>query len=86
MRNRKSLHQKLDYCVQHGTLKTFSKEEALTNWLGGEQEIDKYYDKGKVLCHFDFFDKEIESTISQLNSPSKFITELIYPILTEYPQ
>ena len=94
---RTSLNQKIAYCQQHGTLKTYSKTEAVQHFTdiyssnfkeelpGHIDGVMAAYEAGKYLCSFVAHPDHEErfDTVYQLNTLGNFVRDIVYFMLTD---
>lgn len=86
MKKRISFSQKLELCLQLGTLQTMNREQFYKSkyFLHGpytDGEADKYFNSGKYFLLFEYNDKKKHDflTIAQFNNIKNFIENIIFP-------
>ena len=93
---RTSLDQKIAYCQQRGTLKTYSEAEAVQHFTdiystnfreelpGHIDGVLAAYEVGKYLCSFVVPSHEERfDTVFQLNTLGNFVRDIVYFMLTD---
>jgi len=91
-----SLAQKINYCMQYGTLKTYTLEEAQDFYRSLRYDLEdlngilndiiaSYKERGRYLCSFTVHPEHEErfETVYQLNNFPTFVSEVVYFMLTE---
>lgn len=91
---RRSLQTKLQEIAKVGTLRTYSRDEAMAYFRNGFREDPEYlekqlpyirdaYDRGLILCSYEAYEKsDTPVEVNQItNSLAEFVLNIVYPFI-----